>query len=141
MGPQGCSSGRPTSSCFSTRAGGSLSQLSVQCLSSFFLSFSCYARRSATQQCSSLARTVQPELFNIYDRTSGADIQNCRYMLGLVNGTKGCRMPGSYQKDPNSSVRHDRLLPTPSVGTPRPVHFWLPHCIPSCRFCFPQVPR
>ena len=36
MGPQGCSSGRPTSSCFSTRAGGSLSQLSVQCLSSFF---------------------------------------------------------------------------------------------------------
>ena len=29
-------------------------------------------------------------------------------------------------------------MPTQSVGTPRQAHFWLPHCILSCRFCSPR---
>ena len=74
-------------------------------------------------------------------RTLRTNTRICRSTTGRFSGTKDCRMPGSCRKDPNNSVRRDRSLPTPSVGTLRQAHSWLQHCIPSCRLCFRRVPR
>ena len=145
MGPQGSGSSHPIPWCFSTRAGGSFSQLFVSCVSSLLSQAAMQDVRRSSSVSSSVARTVQPGLFSIYARTLRPTLRTntriCRSMTGRFSGTKVCRTPGSCRRDPNNSVRRDRSLHTPSVGALRQVQTWLLHCIPSCRSCFPKVLR
>ena len=124
MGPPGSGPSHPTSSYFSTRTGRSFSQFFFHCVSSAIVSQIVVQNIRRSCCASALARTVQRRSFSTYVRTLRTKIQICRSAIGNFSGTKDCRMPGSYRKDPNNSLRQDRSLPTRNAGILRRAHSW-----------------